>query len=179
MNIKDHRVAACKLVRLTEETTERDRKIVDKEMRVHTALKHKNVLEFLNAVIVELKHKLTYVPGIYMLLELAGGGDLFDKIGVWRWVDHAYMLSLPLNLAADVGVADDVAQLYFKQLIDGMVYLLFRTVKPFLTVFAAIYTRARSVPSRSKARKFTSRCCRYTQNIRLRSVRRLPFERVG
>ena len=103
VNIEGHRVAACKLVRLTEETTDKDRKNVEKEMRVHAALKHVHVLEFLNAVVVELKHKLLYVPGIYMLLEFAGCGDLFDKI------------------AADVGVDDEVAQLYFNQLVAGMV----------------------------------------------------------
>ncbi len=64
VNIEEHRVAACKLVRLTEETTDKDRKNVEKEMRVHAALKHVHVLEFLNAVVVELKHKLLYVPGI-------------------------------------------------------------------------------------------------------------------
>jgi hypothetical protein len=48
---------------------------------VHSVLKHTNVLEFLNAVIVEPNGKSHYYPGIYMLLELAAGGDLFDKIG--------------------------------------------------------------------------------------------------
>ena len=81
VNIEEHRVAACKIIKLTEETTEKERKTIEKEMRIHAALKHENVLEFLNAVIVELKHKETYVPGFYMLMELAGGGDLFDKIG--------------------------------------------------------------------------------------------------
>jgi serine/threonine-protein kinase Chk1 len=74
-------VAACKLIRITEETSEKDRKVIEKEMRVHSALKHANVLEFMNAVVVEAKHKHHYVPGIYMLLEFASGGDLFDKIG--------------------------------------------------------------------------------------------------
>lgn len=50
-------------------------------MRVHQALKHVNVLEFMNASIVELAHAERYPPGFYMLLELAAGGDLFDKIG--------------------------------------------------------------------------------------------------
>lgn len=50
-------------------------------MRVHQALKHVNVLEFMNASIVELEHAEKYPPGFYMLLELAAGGDLFDKIG--------------------------------------------------------------------------------------------------
>ena len=81
VNISEHRVAACKLILLTETTSDKGRKNVEKEMRVHSALKHQHVLEFLNAVVVELKHKATYVPGIYMLLEFAGGGDLFDKIG--------------------------------------------------------------------------------------------------
>ncbi|KAF9482952.1 CAMK CAMKL CHK1 protein kinase [Pholiota conissans] len=105
VNIPEHRVAACKLVRFTDDTTEKERKTVEKEMRVHTALKHKHVLEFLHAVIVELKHRHIYHPGIYMLLELAGGGDLFDKI------------------AADVGLDEDVAQLYFNQLVSGMSYI--------------------------------------------------------
>lgn len=48
---------------------------------MHSAMKHANVLEFLNAVIVEPDGKTKYFPGIYMLLELASGGDLFDKIG--------------------------------------------------------------------------------------------------
>ena len=55
-------------------------------MRVHSALKHEHVLEFLNAVIVDLKHRETYIPGIYMLLEFAGGGDLFDKIGMLTFI---------------------------------------------------------------------------------------------
>jgi serine/threonine-protein kinase Chk1 len=82
VNIPEHRVAACKFIALTEQTTETERKTVEKEMRVHAALKHEHVLEFLNAVVVDLKHKQTYIPGIYMLLEFAGGGDLFDKIGM-------------------------------------------------------------------------------------------------
>ena len=81
VNITDHRVAACKLVTLTSQTTNAERKALDKEMRVHTALKHRNVLEFYNAYIVEPGKESPYYPGIYMLLELAAGGDLFDKIG--------------------------------------------------------------------------------------------------
>jgi serine/threonine protein kinase len=81
VNVEDHRVAACKMITLTETMNEKDRKSIDKEMRVHSALKHIHVLEFMNAVVVEPKHKDRYVPGIYMLLEFAAGGDLFDKIG--------------------------------------------------------------------------------------------------
>jgi serine/threonine-protein kinase Chk1 len=81
VNFEEHRVAACKLISLTEKTTEKERKTIDKEMKVHAALKHENVLEFINAAAVEPKQKQHYVPGIYMLLEFAAGGDLFDKIG--------------------------------------------------------------------------------------------------
>ena len=81
VNAQDHRVAACKVVALTPKTTQADRKSIDREMRVHAALKHANVLEFLAAVIVELGTESPYVPAIYMLLEFAAGGDLFDKIG--------------------------------------------------------------------------------------------------
>ncbi|KAJ8507943.1 hypothetical protein ONZ45_g9744 [Pleurotus djamor] len=105
VNIASHRVAACKHILLTSSTTEKERKTIDKEMRVHMALKHRNVLEFLNAVVVELKYAKQYVPGIYMLMELAAGGDLFDKI------------------APDVGVEDDVAHFYFLQLVAGMDYI--------------------------------------------------------
>ena len=114
-------MAACKLISLTEKTTEKERKMIDKEMKVHAALKHQNVLEFINAVAVEPRQKQQYVPGIYMLLEFAAGGDLFDKIGelardigdtcaLIRWIP-----------APDVGVCEEVAQIYFKQLATGMV----------------------------------------------------------
>ena len=82
VNTTDHRIAACKVISITPSTTDKDRKTAEKEMRVHSALKHTNILEFLNAVVVDLKHQHTYHPGIYMLLELAAGGDLFDKIGM-------------------------------------------------------------------------------------------------
>ncbi|EAU93582.1 CAMK/CAMKL/CHK1 protein kinase [Coprinopsis cinerea okayama7 len=105
IDFKNYRAAACKVIIITEETTDKERKTLDKEMRIHSALKHENVLEFLNAVVVELKHKHAYHPGYYMLMELACGGDLFDKI------------------APDKGVSDDLAHLYFNQLIAGMDYI--------------------------------------------------------
>ncbi|KAJ7493843.1 kinase-like domain-containing protein [Mycena latifolia] len=105
VNIADHRVAACKVITLTADTTDKERKTIEKEMRIHAALKHDNILEFVDAVVVELKHQHHYVPGFYMLLELAAGGDLFDKI------------------APDIGVGDEVAHFYFNQLIAGMDYI--------------------------------------------------------
>ncbi|KAJ7017039.1 kinase-like domain-containing protein [Mycena alexandri] len=105
VNIQEHRVAACKVIVLTPDTSEKDRKTIEKEMRIHAALKHINILEFKDAVVVELKHQQHFVPGFYMLLELAAGGDLFDKI------------------APDIGVGDEVAHYYFNQLLAGMDYI--------------------------------------------------------
>jgi len=84
VNVESHQVAACKLIHFKEQTTEKERMVIDKEIKVHAALKHQNVLEFLHAAVVEPKYKRQYVPGTYMLLELAAGGDLFDKIGALR-----------------------------------------------------------------------------------------------
>jgi serine/threonine-protein kinase Chk1 len=81
VHIENHQVAACKLIHTTDETTDKERKTIDKEMKIHAALKHRNILEFISAVVVEPKYKHHYIPGIYMLLEFAAGGDLFDKIG--------------------------------------------------------------------------------------------------
>ena len=56
-------------------------------MRVHANLKNEYILQFINAVIVEWNDpinttgKVPYYPAYYILLELAAGGDLFDKIG--------------------------------------------------------------------------------------------------
>ncbi|KAJ4467223.1 kinase-like domain-containing protein [Lentinula aciculospora] len=105
VNLQEHRVAACKVILITDQTTEKDRKTIDKETRIHSVLKHVYVLELICAVTVELKYREVYVPGIYMLLELAAGGDLFDKI------------------APDIGVGDEVAHLYFNQLLTGMEYI--------------------------------------------------------
>jgi len=77
-------VAACKLILLTPQTTPQDRKSIEKEMRVHAVLKHINILEFINAVVVETEKSKGYVPGYYILLEMAAGGDLFDKICAYK-----------------------------------------------------------------------------------------------
>ena len=61
VNITEHRVAACKVMALTPSMTDKQRKSIDKEIHIHAALKHDNVLEFLNAVVVELKHSHLYI----------------------------------------------------------------------------------------------------------------------
>lgn len=61
-----------------------------------------------------------WVPGLYMLLELAVGGDLFDKIGQYLSL-HARDDQLTIRLAPDVGVPDDLAKFYFAQMVSGIV----------------------------------------------------------
>jgi serine/threonine-protein kinase CHEK1 len=104
-NYDVQRVAAVKLVLLTEQTKDAERQTLEREMRIHQALKHTNVIEFMDAVIVDNRspQKSPYLPGVYMLLELAGAGDLFDKI------------------APDVGIESDMAHFYFCQLCAGVV----------------------------------------------------------
>ena len=87
------KVAAIKLVFLTQPNnpalgpvqvaSEEDIKLLKKEVQVHRTMKHVNVLEFMDSLLVDQRQKgLEHaVPGLYMLLEFAAGGDLFDKIG--------------------------------------------------------------------------------------------------
>ncbi|GAA5907845.1 hypothetical protein JCM6882_004572 [Rhodosporidiobolus microsporus] len=95
-----------------------------REMRIHETLKHRNVLRLFGGETREecevesgKGRRVGWPAGLYMLLDLADGGDLFDKI------------------TPDVGVAEDIAHLYFKQLISGLKYLnhhgiCHRDVKP-------------------------------------------------
>lgn len=77
--------AACKVISIASANpAEGDpprptRKELEKEVKVHRMLKHGHILEFLDAVLVE--EHTGFVPGLFVLLELAAGGDLFDKIG--------------------------------------------------------------------------------------------------
>ena len=53
---------------------------------------HPNVIEFYNAVIVEPGSSTQYYPAVYMLLEMAAGGDLFDKIGASVIISKSYSI---------------------------------------------------------------------------------------
>ena len=81
VNLEEERVGACKVVDLTPKTTDEERRTLKKEMKSHSRMHHPNVIEFYNAVIVEPGSSTQYYPAVYMLLEMAAGGDLFDKIG--------------------------------------------------------------------------------------------------
>ncbi|KAL9931645.1 hypothetical protein V8E36_009431 [Tilletia maclaganii] len=97
-----------------------DRRALQKEVQIHSVLKHKAVLAFIGAEEYGGKARpiaSNVVPGLYIVLELAAGGDLFDKI------------------APDYGLEEDLAQFYFKQLIGGLEYIhnqgvVHRDIKP-------------------------------------------------
>lgn len=144
---KTHPVAAIKVISYAPGRSNKfpiDRRALQKEVQVHSILKHPNVLEFLGAVerglakaglgaeqkgiLVEGAIATTqesrdareresqrqlsgqdreenYVPGLYLVLELGAGGDLFDKI------------------APDYGLDEDLAHFYFTQLVAGLEYI--------------------------------------------------------
>ncbi|KAK6908880.1 hypothetical protein I203_102885 [Kwoniella mangroviensis CBS 8507] len=104
------RVAACKVINLFISPTlgygTPNVKELQKEVQVHKALKNDYILQFIHSEVVEKdKERMGWVPGLYMVLELAVGGDLFDKI------------------APDYGVPEDLAKFYFSQLVSGMEYI--------------------------------------------------------
>lgn len=144
---KSNAVAAIKVISYAPNRSNKypiDRRALQKEVQVHSILKHPNVLEFLGAVergvdkngnagkekgilmgeaiattqesikardkerqkmLSTPSHDDNYVPGLYMVLELGAGGDLFDKI------------------APDYGVEEDLAHFYFQQLLAGLEYI--------------------------------------------------------
>lgn len=80
------RVAACKVVNLYISPSlgygTPNVKELQKEVQVHKSLKNQYILEFIHSEVVDReKEGEGWVPGLYMILELAIGGDLFDKIG--------------------------------------------------------------------------------------------------
>eukprot|EP01134_Creolimax_fragrantissima_P005636 CFRG5636T1 len=70
---------------------------VKKEICIHKNISHRHVIKFHGFKQIDAK--------IYILLEYAAGGELFDKI------------------EPDVGVCEDLAHVYFKQLCSGIKYL--------------------------------------------------------
>ena len=109
----EHPQAAVKVVSYASTTHRQpvDRRALQKEVQIHSILKHDNVLAFLGSVEYAASAPDNYVRGLYILLELCAGGDLFDKIGTWP--AH--------KTAPDVGVDEDLAHFYFTQLVSGLV----------------------------------------------------------
>lgn len=174
VDIDNHRVAACKLIYITDKTTDKERKTVDKEMKIHAALKHRNVLEFISAVFVELKFKHHYVPGIYMLLEFATGGDLFDKIG---GCDVKPAVVSPCSNLRQPQIS--VQAKMWPICISNSWWTGWHVpsfpclIAPLAQRRTGIHSRARRVSQRPQTRKSTSRRRRNAQDIRLWPLCRL------
>lgn len=122
MNDTSGSVAACKVVNLFISPSlgvgTPNIKELQKEVQVHKSLKNQYILEFLHSEILEKeKEKEGWIPGLYLILELAVGGDLFDKIGVFT---TSAVASSDL-LAPDVGIPEELAKFYFAQICEGMV----------------------------------------------------------
>ncbi|ORY86703.1 kinase-like domain-containing protein [Leucosporidium creatinivorum] len=98
-------LAAIKIVSLdlSQPSAQVKGKAVLREMRIHETLKHNAVLEMIGGEMRE--GGAGWPAGLWLLLALADGGDLFDKI------------------TPDVGISEDIAHLYFTQLISGLKYL--------------------------------------------------------
>ncbi|KAJ3090499.1 Chk1 protein kinase, partial [Quaeritorhiza haematococci] len=74
-----------------------DRQALQKEIMIHRSLHHENIIRFLGTNEDQ--------DNVYIVTEYAAAGELFDRI------------------VPDVGVEDDLAHLYFTQLVAGMDYL--------------------------------------------------------
>jgi len=66
---------------MNKATPDKERKVIHKEIQVHSALVHENIIRMKDALILEDDGSSKFIPGAYLLLEMAHGGDLFDKIG--------------------------------------------------------------------------------------------------
>ena len=87
--------AAVKVVSYSSTTNRQpvDRRALQKEVQIHSILKHENVLAFLGSVEYAegASAPSNYVRGLYILLELGAGGDLFDKIGTFLLRKRAHI----------------------------------------------------------------------------------------
>ncbi len=84
MHPETHAVAACKVVHITPEFSDWQAKAIEKESKVHYILKHKHILELIGSAKLSIEQAARggYLPAYYLLMEMAAGGDLFDKIGI-------------------------------------------------------------------------------------------------
>ncbi|GAA6036460.1 hypothetical protein JCM8097_003518 [Rhodosporidiobolus ruineniae] len=134
LNPTTNYLAAIKVVPLalspSQASSEREQAAVQakakqlvREMRIHETLQHRNILRLFGGEtrdaceVQDEQRRMAWPAGLYMVLDLADGGDLFDKI------------------TPDVGIDEDIAHLYFRQLISGLKYLnhhgiCHRDVKP-------------------------------------------------
>ncbi|KAE8220298.1 hypothetical protein CF319_g6157 [Tilletia indica] len=84
-----------------------DVRALQKEVHIHRVLRHDAILRFLGAEEVRTVDGSPSVAaaGLYIVLELAPGGDLFDRIPPFSGLD------------------EDAARKYFRQLYSGLAYM--------------------------------------------------------
>ncbi|KAI8894776.1 kinase-like domain-containing protein [Globomyces pollinis-pini] len=97
-NPKTGHIAAIKILRKKSKSGhEVDRTLLLKELKIHGSISHPNVIRLYKTTEDE--------QNIYMVLEYAAAGELFDKI------------------EPDVGIDEDLSHLYFTQLVSATEYL--------------------------------------------------------
>ncbi|KAJ7082465.1 kinase-like domain-containing protein, partial [Mycena belliarum] len=96
------RVLACKVVPVTPDTTDLQLRAIQRELTIHSALRHRNIVQYVDAARVDKSAK--FVKGYYSLLELCPS-DLFARID------------------PGVGVCADLAHLYMTELLAGLAYI--------------------------------------------------------
>lgn len=130
---------------------------IDRESKVHSALKHRHILELIGAAKLspEQAARGGYLPAYYLLMEMAAGGDLFDKIGKWP---RTYVMSALIHMnvsVPDVGINEEIAHWYFCQMLAGLVraFVSCKAYVTHLSLLVEIHSRTRRCSSGSQARE--------------------------
>lgn len=115
-----HRSVAIKVVGVPKEgDVVTYKKKILKEVKLHKILTHLNILRLLDWS--EGKGG----SSIWIVLEYASGGDLFDKISGFSRVLSLLTVETTTDIngssAPDVGISEELAHLYFTQLVAAMV----------------------------------------------------------
>lgn len=95
---------------------------VKKEVCIQKALQHSHILRFFG--------QRSQANIEYIFLEYAAGGELFDRIGEFFFREFREELNLNFCFPSepDVGMPQQEAQRYFKQLMSGVEYLHMRGI---------------------------------------------------
>lgn len=98
---------------------------VKKEVCIQKALGHPHILRFFG--------QRSQGDIEYIFLEYAAGGELFDRIGeliiiIIKEIRFIYIYYLLITPEPDVGMPQQEAQRYFKQLMSGVEYLHMRGI---------------------------------------------------
>lgn len=122
-------IRACKVLVVSSPQTAREKLDYDNECSVHERLKHPHIIElfFTGVATAEDVPDETWLPGYYLIMEMASGGDLFQKIRTCGMAATGRIsYRLPCT-TIESGIHIDVARSYFKQLLEGIVSTLHRT----------------------------------------------------